>query len=110
LFTIFGVFRISVSVAGVAGFVGFVGFAGVIGVVVIGVVVIGFVSIPSTPLSSKFSIEVGMNKVITTTAIANTITIAMTYFNKDKKDLRDNFIMCYILSIDIIGLAWCLKR
>jgi hypothetical protein len=50
----------------------------------------------STP-SLKFSMEVGMNKHIITMANANTITITMTYFNKLIKDLRDNFILSYVL-------------
>jgi hypothetical protein len=50
----------------------------------------------STP-SLKFSMEIGMNKHIAIMVNANTITITMTYFNKLIKDLRDNFILRYVL-------------
>jgi hypothetical protein len=59
--------------------------------------VLSFSSSSSSTPSLKFSMEVGMNKHIITMANANTITITMTYFNKLIKDLRDNFILSYVL-------------
>jgi hypothetical protein len=59
--------------------------------------VLSFSSFSSSTPSLKFSMEVGMNKHIITMANANTITITMTYFNKLIKDLRDNFILSYVL-------------
>ena len=55
-----------------------------------------------------------MNKHITIMAITNTITITMTYFNKLMKDLKDNFILSYVLYlIDSYRYHWiaclCLK-